>query len=89
MVVDSQELTSFAPRIQKLISENSDRQFSVEQVEAALVTWLESVVESLVEDCIFHTVNGSPSFALGRSAFEDCLKEIYAQSRRKSPAPAP
>lgn len=44
--------------------------YRVEDLQAALTQWLELSIESLVEDVLFHTVEGDRTHAFNRRAFE-------------------
>lgn len=44
--------------------------YRIEDLEQALHNWLELSLESLVEDVLFHTIEGDRSYAFNRSAFE-------------------
>ena len=50
--------------------------YRVEELQRALENWLELSVESLVEDVLFHTVEGDRSMAFNRSAFESQLRRV-------------
>jgi hypothetical protein len=50
-----------------------------EDLQRALNQWLELSIESLVDDVLFHTVEGDRSYSFNREAFD-------AQMRRMKPA---
>lgn len=50
--------------------------YRIEDLQNALAHWLELSVESLVEEALFHTVEGDPSVAFNRYAFEQQMKRI-------------
>lgn len=50
--------------------------YRVEDLQRALENWLELSVESLVEDALFHAVEGDRSVAFNRSGFESQLRRV-------------
>lgn len=44
--------------------------YRLEDLQRVLMHWLESSIESLVEDALFHTLEGERAFAFNRRAFE-------------------
>lgn len=56
------------PQIQSALAER-DWNCTQSQIEEALVFWLESSIESLAEDALYHCVEGDVSFARNRDSF--------------------
>lgn len=50
--------------------------YLLEDLQKALIGWLELSVEALVDDALFHTVEGDRTYAFNRSAFELQLKQL-------------
>lgn len=60
-------------------------QYRIEDLQAALTRWFELSIESLMEDVLFHTVDGDRAYAFNRRVFEmqlRKLKPIEVQSRQ-------
>jgi len=58
--------------------------YQVEDLQHALENWLELSIESLVEDALFHAVEGDRSIAFNRSAFEAQLRRLKPMSLQQS-----
>lgn len=69
-------LQSVATELQARFVEESGEQYCVEDLQIALSHWLELSIESLVEDALFHTVEGDRSHAFNRRAFEMQLRKL-------------
>ena len=65
-----QQLNSIAAQLQSHIAHNDGTVYAVEDLQQALANWLELSIESLVEDAMFHTVEGDRSQAFNRRAWE-------------------
>jgi hypothetical protein len=50
--------------------------YEIEDLQQALDRWLELSVESLLEDVLFHTVEGDRAYAFNRRAFELQMERI-------------
>jgi hypothetical protein len=50
--------------------------YEIEDLRQALDRWLELSVESLVEDILFHTVEGDRAYAFNRRAFELQMERV-------------
>jgi hypothetical protein len=50
--------------------------YRAEDLQQALNNWLELSVEYLVEDVLFHTIEGDRSYAFNRAAFELQMRQI-------------
>lgn len=61
--------------------------YRVEDLQTALTHWLELSIESLVEDVLFHTVEGDRTYAFNRRAFEIQLKKLQPEVKFKSKLP--
>ncbi|WAL60951.1 hypothetical protein [Thermocoleostomius sinensis] len=55
--------------------------YRVEDLQRALENWLELSMEALVEDALFHVVEGDRSSAFNRSAFESQMKRLRPLDR--------
>lgn len=58
--------------------------YQVADLQRALENWLELSVESLVEDALFHAVEGDRSVAFNRSAFESQLRRVKPIAGREA-----
>lgn len=65
-----------AARLQDHFVREEGEVYRVEDLEQALASWLELSVEALVDDALFHTVEGDRSFAFNRRAFESQMKRL-------------
>jgi hypothetical protein len=69
-------LGSVAAELQaRFVAEYGER-YELEALQAALARWLELSVEALVEDALFHTVEGDRAYAFNRRAFEVQLRKL-------------
>ena len=50
--------------------------YSIEDLKQALSNWLELSVESLLDDVLFHVVEGDRAYAFNRRAFELELQRL-------------
>lgn len=50
--------------------------YQVNDLQQVLTTWLELSIEELVDDVLFHTVEGDRAYAFNRSAFERQLNRV-------------
>jgi hypothetical protein len=50
--------------------------YRVEDLQQVLTHWLELSIEALVEDALFHTVEGDRAYAFNRRAFELQLQRL-------------
>lgn len=60
--------------------------YHLEEMQAALTRWLELSIESLVEDVLFHTVEGDRACAFNRRAFEAQLRKNSACRNSRPPS---
>jgi hypothetical protein len=51
--------------------------YSVEDLQKALSNWLELSVESLLDDVLFHVVEGDRAYAFNRRAFELEIQRLH------------
>ncbi|MBW4516141.1 MAG: hypothetical protein KME11_13080 [Timaviella obliquedivisa GSE-PSE-MK23-08B] len=59
--------------------------YSVEDLQQALSNWLELSVESLLDDVLFHVLEGDRAYAFNRRAFELEMQRLQtAQSEQPS-----
>lgn len=59
----------------RFVEEYGER-YRVEDLQAALTRWFELSIESLMEDVLFHTVDGDRAYAFNRRGFEMQLRKI-------------
>lgn len=69
----------------RFILEEGDR-YRVEDLQQALMQWLELSIEALVEDALFHTVEGDRAYAFNRRAFELQMRQIQPVPADSIPA---
>lgn len=69
------------------ICEHGER-YRVEDLQMALTHWLEVSVESLVEDVLFHTVEGDRSYAFNRRAFDLHMQQLQPEATLTALRPA-
>ncbi|MFM7426038.1 MAG: hypothetical protein ACKO7W_13780 [Elainella sp.] len=62
--------------------------YRLEDLQAALSHWLELSIESLVEDALFHTVEGDRSHAFNRRAFEMQIRKLQPVALTHQPQAA-
>ena len=55
---------------------NSGATYDVHDLQQAILQWLESSIESLVDDGMFHLVEGQKGFAFNRSEYERQLNKL-------------
>ena len=65
-----------ALQLQAHLDQEESIVYQVEDLQFVLTRWLEHSIESLVEDALFHTVEGDRAYAFNRPAFERYLKRI-------------
>jgi hypothetical protein len=65
-----EQLNSAATQVQAHIAQNDGTVYSVEDLQRALSAWLELSIEALVEDAMFHVVEGDRAQAFNRRAWE-------------------
>ena len=69
-----------AAELQARLVEASGERYRVEDLQTALSHWLELSIESLVEDALFHALEGDRSYAFNRRAFETQLGKLQFES---------
>ena len=73
-------LHNAAAEIQARLVEESGERYRLEDLHTALSHWLELSIESLVEDALFHALEGDRSYAFNRRAFETQLCKLQVES---------
>lgn len=73
-------LKTAAVELQERLAQDHGEQYCTEDLQVALTHWLELSIESLVEDVLFHTVEGDRSYAFNRRGFEKQLKKLQPSS---------
>lgn len=69
-------LHATAVELQARFVDEFGEEYRLEDLQAALSHWLELSIESLVEDALFHTVEGDRSHAFNRRAFEIQIRNL-------------
>lgn len=69
-------LETAAIELQERLAQEYGEQYRAEDLQTALAHWLELSIESLVEDVLFHTIEGDRSYAFNRRVFEKQLKKL-------------
>jgi hypothetical protein len=59
----------------RFVQETGER-YCVDDLQQALTHWLELSIEELVDDALFHTVEGDRTCAFNRRAFELQMKRL-------------
>ncbi len=73
-------LQAAATELQARLAEASGERYRVEDLQMALAHWLELSIESLVEDALFHALEGDRSYAFNRRAFETQLCRLQSDA---------
>jgi len=71
-----EQLNSAAAQLKAHIAHNDGTVYQVEDLQRALNSWLELSIEALVDDAMFHTVEGDRSQAFNRHAWETQLARL-------------
>jgi hypothetical protein len=69
-------LNTVAAELQARFMAEYGERYDLEELQVALMRWLELSVEALVEDALFHTVEGDRAYAFNRRAFEMQLHKM-------------
>jgi hypothetical protein len=69
-------LNTAAIELQAYFAQTYGAQYRTEDLQTALTHWLELSIESLVEDVLFHTLEGDRAYAFNRQAFEKQIKKL-------------
>jgi hypothetical protein len=72
----------------RFAQETGDR-YGVEDLQQALTHWLELSIEELVDDALFHTVEGDRAYAFNRRAFELQIKRLQPLPHLAAKTPEP
>lgn len=84
-----QEISGAAQQLQAHFAHEEGLFYTLEDLEKALLGWLELSIEALVEDALFHTVEGDRSYAFNRHAFELQMKRIHPVEASSLAPPTP
>ncbi len=68
-------LDEAAIELQSRFVEEYGERYPLEDLQKALTRWLELSIEALVEDVVFHTIEGDRTYAFNRRAFEMQLQK--------------
>ncbi len=66
-------LAAVTPGIRNWLATNRDTDLTEAQVFAALCHWLESAIEEIAIEAHYHCLDGTASFAVGRTEFKRAL----------------
>lgn len=69
-------LQQAAIQLQTHLAHEEGNLYRLEDLQQVLVCWLESSIECLVEDALFHTLEGDRAFAFNRRAFERQMQHL-------------
>lgn len=69
-------LDEAAIELQNRFAEEYGERYVLEDLQGALTRWLELSIEALVEDVVFHTIEGDRTYAFNRRAFEVQLQNL-------------
>jgi hypothetical protein len=78
-------ISEAATQIQAALAERDDYH-EVEEISLILSHWLESSIESLCDDALYHCITGDRSFAVNRAGFESLLKRKHILLEREAAA---
>jgi hypothetical protein len=81
-------LGTAAVELQRHFVREHGERYRVEDLQAALTHWLELSVELLVEDVLFHTVEGDRSYTFNRRAFELQMQQLQSEATVTALRPA-
>lgn len=73
-----------AVQLQAHLAQEEGELYRLEDLQQVLVRWLESSIECLVEDALFHTLEGDRAFAFNRHAFERQMQHLEPLSAPNS-----
>jgi hypothetical protein len=76
-------LKSAAAELQSRFLQEEGELYRADDLQQALNHWLELSIESLVDDVLFHAVEGDRSYAFNREAFESQMRRVQPM---KSPS---
>ncbi|WNZ24720.1 hypothetical protein HJG54_18975 [Leptolyngbya sp. NK1-12] len=75
-------LKAAAAELQARFMQECGESYRVEDLQAALNRWLELSVEALLDDVLFHTVEGDRAYAFNRRAFEMQMRKLQSTSSK-------
>ncbi|NJO81271.1 MAG: hypothetical protein HC827_24130 [Cyanobacteria bacterium RM1_2_2] len=71
-----QTLSSVVPQVQAFLERELGLHYSVNDLEKALMHWLEASIEQLADDALYHCIEGDISFAFNRHSFTHALSRL-------------
>jgi hypothetical protein len=71
-----QALAAAATLAQAWLEHENGEHYPVEQLQACFVFWLESSIEQLAEEAMYHAFEGQHGYAFNREAFRDRLEKL-------------
>jgi hypothetical protein len=78
-------LSDAASQLKNRFIREEGNAYSVEDLQKALSNWLQLSVESLIDDVLFHVVEGDRAYAFNRRAFEIEMQRLQPISSDKPP----
>lgn len=71
-----QSLSDTAKQVQVYFENQQGAHYQESDLEKALVHWLETAIEQLADDALYHCATGDASFAFNRRAFQTALAKL-------------
>lgn len=65
-----------AQTAQHVLEQQEGTHYSIGDLQAVLVKWLETSIESLAEDAIYHCLEGDRAYAFNRHGFTTALQAL-------------
>jgi hypothetical protein len=78
-------LSDAAHQLETHFIQEEGNTYSVEDLQKALSNWLQLSVESLLDDVLFHVVEGDRAYAFNRRAFEIEMQHLHPVPSDKAP----
>jgi hypothetical protein len=76
-------LNDAASQLKSRFLQEEGNAYAVEDLQKALANWLQLSVESLLDDVLFHVVEGDRAYAFNRRAFEIEIQRLQPISSEK------
>jgi hypothetical protein len=78
---ETDALSESASQLQAYFLREEGSEYAVADLERVLDRWLELSMERLLEDVLFHVVEGDRAYAFNRRAFELQMEQIQPQQQ--------
>jgi hypothetical protein len=72
---------------QTWLSQEEDKHYRAEDLKPLFIFWLESSIEQLAEEAMYHLFEGGRVFTFNREAFRDRLHKLQATEVTPTPLP--